>query len=132
MKRRIIGFLIICISLLLLSSLILYNIQIENLIDELMIHSGGICVIDGECVHEKNLLPTYIGGFSFILLSILGIYLIFMDKTKIIKQQIELKKVTKENYQKIMDNLKDDEKFDLEKIIESEGTIFQSDLLEKP
>ena len=53
-------------------------------IDELMIHSG-VCFIDGECIHEKNLLPTYVGGFSFILLLILGIYLTFIDKTKIIK-----------------------------------------------
>jgi uncharacterized membrane protein len=54
-----------------------------------------------------------------------------ITKVKTIKQQIEPKKITKENYQKIMSELSKDEKLVFEKILEAEGTIFQSDLVEQ-
>lgn len=73
-----------------------------------------------------------------IFIVLIGLYLIFfgkeekiITKIKTVKQQVEPKKITKENYQKIMANLEDDEKRVLEKIIEAEGTIFQSDLVDK-
>jgi uncharacterized membrane protein len=77
-----------------------------------------------------------VGIMVFIIA--IGIYLIFfgkeekiVTKIKTIKQQIEPKKITKENYQKIMTNLTDDEKQVFEKIIEAQGTIFQSNLMDK-
>ena len=54
-----------------------------------------------------------------------------ITKFKTIKQQIEPKKITKENYQKVMNTLDKDEKNILERIIESQGTIFQSELVDK-
>lgn len=136
MKNKNIGYLILGISLLVLFSLIFYNIQINRLIDELMASSGGVCLVDGKCVHERTLLPLYIGSISFVVLLGLGLYLIFrkeriITKVKTIKQQIEPKKVTKENYQKFMKDLTKDERLVLERIIESQGTIFQSDLVDK-
>ena len=73
-----------------------------------------------------------------IFVVIIGLYLIFfgkeekiITKTKTIRPQIEPKKITKEYYQKILNKLNDDEKLVFDKIIESEGTIFQSDLVDK-
>jgi uncharacterized membrane protein len=73
----------------------------------------------------------------FVILT--GLFLIFFAKdekvteTKIVKvkEQIKPKEITKDNYKKVMSDLTSDEKLVLEKIIESEGTIFQSDLVEK-
>lgn len=45
--------------------------------------------------------------------------------------QIGPKKITKEHYQKTINELNDDEKLILDKISESKGTIFQSDLVDK-
>ena len=75
-----------------------------------------------------------IGIMSFVVL--IGIYLIFFGKevqtvTKTVKEQINPKNITKDNYKKIIDNLTDDEKAVFEKVIESEGTAFQSDLVDK-
>jgi uncharacterized membrane protein len=72
-----------------------------------------------------------------VIIVIIGLYLVFFGKEEIritrfktLKQQIEPKKITKENYQKVMSTLGKDERVVLEKIINSQGTIFQSDLVE--
>lgn len=68
----------------------------------------------------------------------IGVYLIFFGKEekivtrfKTLRQQIEPKKITKDNYKKIMSDLNGDEKQVLERIIEAQGTVFQSNLVEK-
>jgi len=71
---------------------------------------------------------------------LIGLYLVFfgeeeriVTKIRTVKQpaaQFELKRVSKENYAKVMGTLSDEEKTVLEKIIEAEGTIFQSALVE--
>jgi uncharacterized membrane protein len=73
-----------------------------------------------------------------VLVVIIGLCLIFfgkedkiITKVKTIKQQIEPKSISKENYQKIMSELSEDENLVFEKILEAEGTIFQSDLVEQ-
>jgi len=73
-----------------------------------------------------------------IFIIIIGLYLIFfgkeekiVTKIKTIRPQIEPKNITKEYYQKIRNKLSDDERLVFDKIIESEGTIFQSDLVDK-
>ena len=72
-----------------------------------------------------------------VFVGFIGLYFIFFSKEEIVtkiktvKQQIEPKKITKQNYQKIMSDLSDDEKLIFEKILEAEGTIFQSDLVDK-
>jgi uncharacterized membrane protein len=73
-----------------------------------------------------------------IFIVLIGLYLIFfgeeekiITKVKTIKQQIEPKRITKENYQEILNKLIADERLVFNKIIESEGAIFQSDLVDK-
>jgi len=45
--------------------------------------------------------------------------------------KIETKKISKENYKEILRELSLDERIVLEKVIETEGAIFQSELIEK-
>ena len=77
-----------------------------------------------------------IGIMAFIV--VIGLYLIFfgreerlITKIKTVKQQIEPKRITKGNYQKIMNSMSKDEKLIFGIIIDSEGSVFQSDLVEK-
>jgi uncharacterized membrane protein len=80
-------------------------------------------------------------GIDLFIVAI-GLYLIFFGREerivtrikpviKTIKQQLGPEKITKENYQKAMEGLDQDEKSVLEKVIESNGSIFQSELAEK-
>lgn len=94
---------------------------------------GPACPMWGKINFQTN---VSIGIMIFII--VIGIYLIFfgteeriITKIKKIRQQIEPKKLTIENYKKIMTKLNGEEKSILQKIIESEGTIFQSDLTDK-
>lgn len=83
-------------------------------------------------------LHTKIGLGVMIFIVLIGLYLIFfgeekkiITKIKKIKIKDKQKKDTKVDYKDIMNKLTNDEKVIFEKIIEAEGTIFQSDLVEK-
>ena len=63
-----------------------------------------------------------------IFIALVGLYMVFFgDK----KEKIEQGRIKKENYEKVLKTLNEDQRKVLEKIIEEEGTIFQSDLVEK-
>jgi predicted transcriptional regulator len=132
MRNRVIGILIIIIAILMGFIIFSFNRALTDIVNTACSH-GPSCPMWGTIEFQTN---VSIGIMIFIV--IIGLYLIFFSKeekviTKIktLKQQIEPKKITKENYQKIMSTLSQDEKVILEKIIESQGTIFQSDLVDK-
>ncbi|MBU0457455.1 MAG: MarR family transcriptional regulator [Nanoarchaeota archaeon] len=132
MKNRIVGFTIIGIAALIGFIILSFNRAMTKIINTSCEH-GPTCPMWGSIDFQTNLS---IG--IMVLVVIVGLYLIFfgkeekiITKVKTIKQQIEPKKITKENYQKIMSDLNDDEKLIFEKILEAEGTIFQSDLVEQ-
>jgi len=73
-----------------------------------------------------------------IFIVAIGVYLVFFGKEekivtkfKMFKPQVKTKKISKENYQKIMGSLDREEKLVFGKIIDAQGTIFQSDLANK-
>ena len=119
MKNRTIGIILIVISLLFLTSLIIYNIEVKRLIDEAMANSGGVCIVDGKCMHERNLLPLYLGSISFIALFLFGLYMLF-DKEKGEKKKIEIPK-----------DLDDEEKKIISILNSKEGSAYQSDLIKE-
>ena len=99
-----------------------FNKALTSIVNTACSH-GSECPMWGTIKFQTN---VGIGIMVFVIL--IGLYLIFSKKEKV---QIEKKKITKENYKKIMSKLLADEKLILEKVIESEGTIFQSELVDK-
>lgn len=132
MKNRIAGFIIIGIAALIGFVIFSFNRALTNIVNTSCSH-GSSCPMWGTINFETNIS---IGIMSFVV--IIGLYLIFFGKEekivtrlKKIKEQVEPKKITKENYKKIMNGLSSDEKLVLGKVIDSQGTIFQSDVVNK-
>jgi len=120
MENKILGIILIIVSVLILTTTIIYNFQVKGLIVELMETSGGECVVGGDCVHEKSQFPLYLGSFLFILLLITGIYLIFDKKIEKSTKKIEIPKNLDEEEKKIVDILRS-----------KEGSAYQSDLIKQ-
>ena len=136
MKNKIVGILVIGIAVLIGFIILSFNKALTKIVNTTCTH-GSDCPMWETINFQTN---VSIGIMMSIV--IIGLYLFFFGKeetiiTKTITKfkkapnQIEPKKITKENYQKITDNLDADEKQVFERIIEAEGTIFQSDLVEK-
>lgn len=109
-----------------------FNRTLTNIVSTTCTH-GVSCPMWGAIDFQTN---VSLGIMIFIVA--IALYLIFfgkekkiITKTRTIRPQIEPKKITKEHYQKILSKLNDDERLVFDKIIESEGTIFQSDLVDK-
>ena len=132
MKNRIAGFIVIGIALLIGFIIFSFNRTMSAIIST-SCSEGPSCVMWGGLKFQTN---VSIAITVFIV--IVGLYLIFFGKeerivTKIkkIKEQIEPKNLSKRNYQKIIEGLGEDEKLIFENILNSEGTIFQSEIVEK-
>ena len=132
MKNRIVGVIIIGIAILIGFIIFSFNRALTNIVNTACSH-GSDCPMWQTIDVQTNIS---IGIMAFVV--IIGLYLIFfgkeekiITKIKTLKQQIEPKKITKENYQKIMSDLNKDEKNVFGKIIEMQGTILQSDLVNK-
>lgn len=115
MKIRFLGILLLILSIILLVVIISYTSSIMR--------SSKVaceCGDTQECPHEKNLpLQSYIGISIVIILFILS-YLLIKSKD-IIKKEIK----------KDINKLNDEEKKIYDVIENNEGTIFQSELIEK-
>ena len=133
MRNRNVGVIVIGIALLIGFIIWAFNRAMTKIVSTSCSH-GTSCPMWGTINFQTN---VSIGVMVFVIL--VGLYLIFFTKeekvteTKIVKlkEQIKPKEITKENYQKVMSELAGDEKLVLEKIIEAQGTIFQSDLVDK-
>jgi len=72
---------------------------------------------------------------------LIGLYLVFFgEEQKIITKikmfkppatQVEPEKISVDNYRKVLSDLNADERAILEKVIEAQGTLFQSELVDK-
>jgi len=132
MKNRFVGILVICIAILIGFIIYSFNAAMTTIISTSCSH-GYECPMWGTIEFQTN---VSIAIMVFVI--IIGLYLIFfgqeekiITKVKTVKQQIEPKEIKKENYQKIMSSLEKEERTVLNKIIENQGTIFQSDLADK-
>jgi len=132
MKNRVVGILIIVIALLIGFIIYSFNRAMTDIVNSSCSH-GPSCPMWGTINFQTN---VSIGIMLFII--VIGLYLIFFSreekiitKIKMFRSQVEPKKITKENYQKVLSTLSSDERIVLQKVIESQGTIFQSDLVEK-
>jgi uncharacterized membrane protein len=132
MKNRIVGILVIAISVLIGFIIYSFNAAMDDIVNTSCSH-GPSCPMWGTIDFQTN---VSIAIMVFVI--IIGLYLVFFGEeqriiTRIrkIRQQIEPRKITKENYQKVMSGMERDEKAILEKVIESQGTILQSDLISR-
>jgi len=132
MRNRIVGFLVIGIAALIGFIIYSFNAAMTNIVNTSCTH-GPSCPMWGTIDFQTNVSIAVM-----IIIVLIGLYLIFfgkeekvITKIKTVRQQIEPKEVTKENYNKILSTLAQDDKIVLEKIIGSDGTIFQSELVEK-
>lgn len=132
MRNRIVGIIILGIAALIGFIIFSFNKALTNIVNTACTH-GPSCPMWGTINFQTNIS---MGIMIFIIL--VALYIIFfgkeekvVTKVKRVEQQIEPKKITKENYQKIISKLNNEEKAVFDKIIESEGTIFQSELVEK-
>lgn len=130
MKNRVVGIIIIGIAVLIGLIIFFFNRALTSITSAACTH-GPTCVMWDTIDFQTNVSMGIMG-----FLVVVGLYLIFFGKeekivTKTIKEQIKPKQITKENYEKVMKELSADEKQVLEKIIEAQGTVFQSDLVDK-
>ena len=130
MKNRVVGFLVIGVAALIGFIIYSFNIALYDIINVACAH-GPNCPMWGTMQFQTNISMAIM---AFVI--IIGLYLIFfgeeekvITRVRTVKQQIDSKKITKENYRKILNDLVEDEKVVFEKIIESEGSVFQSELV---
>jgi len=132
MRNRVVGVLVIIIAALIGFIIFSFNLAMTSIVNTSCPH-GSSCPMWGTIEFQTN---VSIGIMVFIV--VIGLYLIFfgeeekiITRFKTIKAQVEPKKITKENYQKVMSDLSRDEKIVFQKVIESQGTIFQSELVDE-
>ncbi len=100
-KNKTLGIILAGIALVFLISVLILKVQINSLTNELMLESGGTCIIEGECLHEKSDMPVYLGiAITFITLA-LGVYLFFFEKGQLYAE---------ETYKEIANSIKETKK----------------------
>ena len=120
MKNRDVGVLVISIALLIAFITYSFNQVLTSIVNESCSH-GTSCPMFGTINFQTNVSLGII-----IIIMLFGIYLIFFTK-----EQNNHAEIRKSDYSDTIKTLTSDEKKIFEKIIEEEGTIFQSDLVEK-
>ncbi|MBU4501918.1 MAG: MarR family transcriptional regulator [Nanoarchaeota archaeon] len=124
MKNRIVGLVLIGVSIMVGFIIYSFNRALGKIVNNTCSH-GSECPMWGTIEFQTN---VSIGIMAFIIL--IGIYLVFFGKEKTTISK-EAKKISKEEYKKVLAKMVEAEKKVFEKIIESEGSIFQSELIEK-
>ena len=125
MKNKNVGALIIGIAVVIGIIVLIFNIGLKNIVGETCSHGGSCTMYD--TIAAQTWLSLAIAGVVLVI----GLFLIFSkEETKIITKT---KKVHIEKKNKPIDysKLLGDEKVVVKIIDEADGTIFQSDLVEK-
>ncbi len=133
MKNRLVGFLILGIATAMGIIIAIFNNALGEIVNTACAH-GSKCPMWGTLKFHTN-ISMLIMGFVYLI----GIYLMFSGRfnniTKKVeskeKKQIGFKEISKDQYKTIFNTLDEDEKIVLEKIIDFQGTIFQSELVDK-
>ena len=129
MKNRTVGMLIVGIALVIGAIIYMFNQAMTTIVATECTH-GTSCPMWGTIGFETNVAL----GLMIIVIGI-GLYLIFFSKDEVIvrriTEKVDIKRPTKETYGKVLKTLQGDERLVLEKIIEADGSIFQSDLVDK-
>jgi uncharacterized membrane protein len=135
LRNRIVGILVIGIAALMGFIIFSFNTALTNVVNTACTH-GTACPMWGTIEFQTNLSIAIT-----IVVLLIGLYLVFFgEEQKIITKirtfkppaaQVEPKKITVENYRKVLSGLNADERVILEKVIEAQGTLFQSEVVDK-
>ncbi len=136
MRNRYVGMIIVGISLLIGFLVWLFNKSLSDIVNVSCSH-GSTCPMWGSIRFQTN---VGIGLMVFVI--IVGLYLIFFAKddpvvvkevhreTRIVKEQVESKKLDKAHFKDVLRDLDSEARAVLEKVIENNGSIFQSQLVD--
>ena len=126
MKNRIVGYVIIGITLVIGLIIFSFNRALTKIVSTACSH-GESCPMWGTLALQNN---VSLGLMIFI--GLIGLYLIFFGKEEVlISEAKKSEKTDKEKYTRVIKELDEEERTIFEKLLEAEGTIFQSDLVEK-
>jgi len=131
MKAREIGLIIIGIALLIGFVVYSFNTALSEIVNTSCSH-GPTCPMWGTINFQ-----TQVGAGIMALVILVGLYFIFFvkDKKEYTPQnpiaQIMPKKITKEQYSTVLSKMQADEKKVFELVLEKNGSIYQSELVEK-
>jgi uncharacterized membrane protein len=127
MKNRVVGLIIITIALLIGFIIYSFNRALTEIVNTSCSH-GPECPMWGSINFHTNIS---LGVMIFVLL--IGLYLVFFGQDeKIIKQvKIVKKPGEKTDYSINKNNLSEEEKLIVDKLIDSEGSMLQSEIVEK-
>lgn len=135
MKNRFVGFLVIGIAVLIGAVIFIFNNALSMIVEQSCSH-GTSCPMWGTIETQ-----TYISIVLMALVFAIGLYLVFFGREEVIVtkfkrikpfvQQVSPKKPSLESFKEVLSKLGPEERSVLERIISSDGTIFQSDLVEK-
>lgn len=130
MKNQFVGYLIVIIAVLLGFIILSFNMALVELVSMSCTH-GETCPMWGTISFQTN---VSIGVMIFVF--IIGVYLIFFGREekivqKIVRQKAQTKTKSKKDYKEMAKKLKPEEKVVFANVAESDGVIFQSDLVDK-
>jgi len=130
MKNKQVGFLVMGIAIVIAIIVFLFNDAMTNIVNTSCSH-GSSCIMYGQIKTQ-----TYVSGAIIAVIFVIGLVFIFskesekiiFKKMKTIKEaELKPKKFSK----KSLDGLNSDEKKVMNNLLENNGSIFQSELVEK-
>ena len=127
MKNKNVGYLIIGIAIVIGIIVLIFNVGLKNIVGETCTHGPTCSMFDTIAV--QTWVSLAIAG----LVLVIGLFLIFSKEEVRIVTKIKTRKVHIEKKSKPIDysKLDKDEKIIIKAVEEADGTIFQSDLVEK-
>ena len=130
MRNRIVGLMMIGVSALMGFVIYSFNVALTDIVNTSCSH-GTSCPMWGTIEFQTNMSVAIM---AFVV--IIGIYLIFfgreervITKVRKIKEQIEPRRINRGNYRKIMGEMESGERLVFGKIVDSNGAIYQSELV---
>lgn len=89
MKTKYLGLILILLTILFSIFIFLAKQREDFYVNKIIEDQGGICYVNGICLHDREYSAYYFGGALVFILLGLSIYLLFFDRSQkaLIKQQ---------------------------------------------
>ncbi len=136
MNLKEIGFAIIFVGILVGITTTVLKVKDDAYINMIIDRNNGSCFLeDGTCLHApQTIIPFLAGWLISLTLGVFGAYLVIVSRNR--KKEDTPEIVHAKNEETITSisipkDLNPDETLLFNKVVEAEGTIFQSDLVEK-